>query len=184
MVSYPKIQKIIKKFVLNENGSITKSNLIKIGILLGSAVSFIAEKNAMAATTCHSSDSQGLVTGHNSAGTGGYEPSTCGAVHDSASTYFDHSSGGSWSHGSSHSNTAHASGAGSVHCYAHTNDLNMSVNPNGSAKGTHSHGVSHQSTGPANTASIPSCSYGQTVDYKDSSTTHCNNAYHCSHSSG
>lgn len=147
MIQYPKIRKTVKKFIMNENGNITKSNLVKIGVLLAASAGFIAQKNVGAYIAAHSSDVAPPASGHNNGGDQYNAPSQCGGAHDSAHANDNH---GSWGHDSGDHTD---SGISPYSCNAHQNQLSLVTNSqDGSVTGQHTHGTQHSSTGDDNWA--------------------------------
>jgi hypothetical protein len=181
MSQYPTIQKTVRKFILNENGSITKANLVKISVLVAGSLGFIAQETARAATPpCHASDAI-TITKQN---VGNINPShsNCGAMHDSAHASHSSHCSGDWC---SHGNSVGLTQGKAYSCSAHDNILTMSASPDytGMVNGTHAHAVTHQNS-PANTAvacADQSCINQYTARRDGVNLYHCS---HCNHSSG
>ena len=139
MVQFPQIKRTVKKFILNEDGRISKSNLIKIGIMTAAAIGFLTQKKVAGHASSHANTLSNHASGHNDGleDYGEHDSLLSGTARDSA-------------HASAHCSWSHSSGSswgltGIRNRYAHKN--NLSIQPQGSCvQGQHNHEVTHAST--------------------------------------
>jgi hypothetical protein len=166
MIEFPGIKKTVKKFILNEDGKISKHNLLKLGILVtGLAAAAIKENAAGASCTCNAHAS---LTGHNSADTKVITPKDSPVilhsndvghinwVHADCTAMHDNISGSGAPAFPLHASGYQGGGIiGTFGSYKtinpshqlHTNNLNIVFSENKGliATGTHTHAVSHNS---------------------------------------
>jgi hypothetical protein len=128
MIIYPSIKKTVTKLIQNENGSISKQNLIKLGLIIAASASIVK------ATTQYAG--HGSANAHNSGAAAGTEHSSCAENKDIA--YCNHDSHGNgwydvW-------DTCLPQNMPSPSCTVHQNELTINQPlSDGTVTGSHNH---------------------------------------------
>jgi len=151
MIAIPSIKKTVKKFILDESGAITKTNVLKLGVLIAGYVSTLVVKNVEASRNAHASS--GVSEGaHNSGADSGAQAGHADCTgHDSG--HCSHSSGhGNWNGHGSHTNVNNPTTR--FRCSYHDNDLSLTPIDNGGVTGRHYHNAPGVDTGPEQLARI------------------------------